>query len=46
MSWISRSFVDFRSLTYSLSDEEGAKQRAVSEAMKRAIGRANAGLEQ
>ena len=38
--------VDFRSLTYSLSDEEGAKQRAVSEAMKRAIGRANAELEQ
>jgi len=38
--------VDFRSLTYSLSDEEAAKQRAVAEAMKRAIGRANAALEQ
>jgi uncharacterized protein len=37
---------DFRSLTYSLSDEEAAKQRAVAEAMKRAIGRANAALEQ
>jgi uncharacterized protein YggE len=31
--------VDFRSLTYSLSDEEAAKQRAVGEAMKRATGR-------
>lgn len=38
--------VDFRSLTYSLSDEEAAKQKAVAEAMKRAIGRANAALEQ
>jgi len=38
--------VDFRSLTYSLSDEEAAKQRAVAEAMKRAIGRASAALEQ
>lgn len=37
---------DFRSLTYSLADEEAAKQRAVSEAMKRALGRANAALEQ
>lgn len=37
---------DFRSLTYSLSDEEAAKQRAVAEAMKRAIGRANSALEQ
>src|SRR5207249_10404595 len=36
----------FRSLTYSRSDEEGAKQRAVSEAMKRAIGRANLALGQ
>jgi hypothetical protein len=37
---------DFRSLTYSLSDEEGAKQKAVSEAMKHAVGRASAALEQ
>ncbi len=37
---------DFRSLSYSLADEEAAKQHAVAEAMKRAIGRANAALEQ
>jgi uncharacterized protein len=37
---------DFRSLTYSLVDEEAAKQKAVADAMKRAIGRANAALEQ
>ncbi|HWZ97555.1 MAG TPA: SIMPL domain-containing protein [Candidatus Dormibacteraeota bacterium] len=37
---------DFRSLTYSLADEEAAKQKAVAEAMKRAIGRASAALEQ
>ncbi|HUI53249.1 MAG TPA: SIMPL domain-containing protein [Terriglobales bacterium] len=37
---------DFRSLTYSLSDEEAAKQKAVAEAMKRAIGRASAALSQ
>lgn len=37
---------DFRSLTYSLADEEGAKERAVGDAMKHAIGRANAALEQ
>jgi len=37
---------DFRSLTYSLADEEAAKQRAVREAMKRAVGRATAALEQ
>jgi uncharacterized protein YggE len=37
---------DFRSLTYSLADEEAAKQRAVGEAMKRAVGRATAALEQ
>jgi uncharacterized protein YggE len=36
---------DFRSLTYSLSDEEAAKQKAVAEAMKHAIGRASAALE-
>jgi uncharacterized protein YggE len=37
---------DFRSLTYSLVDEEAAKQHAVGEAMRRATGRANAALEQ
>ncbi len=37
---------DFRSLTYSLADEESAKQKAVGEAMKRAIGRATAALDQ
>jgi uncharacterized protein len=37
---------DFRSLTYSIEDEEAAKQHAVAEAMRRAIGRANAALEQ
>lgn len=37
---------DLRSLTYSLVDEEAAKQRAVAVAMQRAIGRANAALEQ
>jgi len=37
---------DFRSLAYSLADEETAKQKAVAEAMKRALGRASAALEQ
>ena len=37
---------DFRSLTYSLSDEEAAKKEAVAEAMRRAIGRASIALEQ
>lgn len=37
---------DFRSLTYSLSDEEAAKKLAVAEAMKHAIGRASVALEQ
>jgi uncharacterized protein len=36
---------DFRSLTYTLADEEAAKEKAVSEAMRRAVGRANAALE-
>jgi uncharacterized protein YggE len=36
---------DFRSLTYSLADEETAKQKAVAEAMKHAMGRANAALK-
>jgi uncharacterized protein len=43
---VEEGITDFRSLTYSLSDEEAAKQKAVAEAMKRAIGRANAALEQ
>lgn len=37
---------DFRSLNYSLSDEETAKKKAVAEAMRRAIGRASVALEQ
>ncbi len=37
---------DFRSLTYSLADEEAAKKKAVAEAMQRAIGRASTALEQ
>jgi uncharacterized protein YggE len=37
---------DFRSLTYSLSDEEAAKKQAVAEAMRHAIGRASTALEQ
>jgi uncharacterized protein YggE len=37
---------DFRSLTYSLADEEAAKKQAVAEAMRRAIGRASVALEQ
>jgi uncharacterized protein len=37
---------DFRSLTYSLDNEEAAKKQAVAEAMRRAIGRASVALEQ
>jgi hypothetical protein len=37
---------DFRSLSYSLSDEETAKKQAVAEAMRSAIGRASIALEQ
>jgi uncharacterized protein YggE len=37
---------DFRSLTYSLSDEEAAKRQAVAQATRRAADRANAALEQ
>jgi uncharacterized protein YggE len=37
---------DFRSLTYSLDDEEAAKKLAVAEAMRRAVGRASIALEQ
>ena len=36
---------DFRSLTYSLSDEEAAKRQAVAQAMRQAMGRADAALE-
>ena len=43
---VTDEITDFRSLTYSLSDEEGARERAVSEAMRRAIGRATAALAQ
>lgn len=37
---------DFRSLTYQLSNEEAAKQKAVADAMHRATGRATIALEQ
>jgi len=37
---------DFRSLTYQLSNEEAAKQKAVADAMHRAAGRATIALEQ
>jgi uncharacterized protein YggE len=37
---------DFRSLTYSLANEEAAKKQAVAEAMRHAIGRASVALEQ
>jgi hypothetical protein len=37
---------DFRSLTYQLSNEEAAKQKAVADAMHRAAGRAIVALEQ
>lgn len=37
---------DFRSLTYQLSNEEAAKQKAVADAMHRAVGRATVALEQ
>jgi uncharacterized protein YggE len=43
---VTDEITDFRSLTYSLSDEEAAKQHAVSEAMRRAVGRATAALEE
>ena len=37
---------DFRSLTYGLADEEAARQRAAADAMRCAVGRATALLEQ
>ena len=43
---IQDGIADFRSLTYSLRDEESAKEKAVAQAMQRAAGRARAALEQ
>jgi len=43
---VQEGIVDFRSLSYSLQDEEGAKQKAVATAMKNAVGRATAALAQ
>ena len=43
---IQDGITEFRSLTYSLADEEAAKERAVANAMRNAIGRATAVLEQ
>lgn len=37
---------EFRTMTYSISDEEAARQKAVAEAMRRAVGRATAALDQ
>jgi uncharacterized protein YggE len=37
---------DLRSLTYSLEDEEAAKQKAVADAMRHAVGRATVAMEQ
>lgn len=43
---VQEGIVDFRSLTYSLRDEESAKEHAVAEAMRHAEGRAAAALAQ
>lgn len=43
---VQEGIVDFRSLSYSLQDEEAAKQKAVGAAMKNAMGRAAAALAQ
>ncbi len=43
---IQDEIADFRALTYSLADEEAAKERAVAQAMSRAVGRATVALEQ
>lgn len=43
---VQEGIVEFRSLTYSLQDEEGAKQKAVAAAMRSAVGRATAALAQ
>ncbi len=41
---VEEGIVDFRTLTYSLADEEAAKQRAIAEATRRAEARARAAL--
>lgn len=41
---IEEGVVEFRSMTYSLQDEEAAKERAVAAAMRSAVGRATAAL--
>jgi uncharacterized protein YggE len=41
---VEEGIVDFRSLAYSLADEEAAKQRAIAEATRRAEMRARAAL--
>jgi uncharacterized protein YggE len=43
---VQEGIVDFRSLTYELANEEAAKQKAVADAMHRAVGRATVALEQ
>ncbi|HKS82970.1 MAG TPA: SIMPL domain-containing protein [Candidatus Acidoferrales bacterium] len=43
---VQEGIVDFRSLTYSLQDEESAKEHAVADAMRHAEGRATAALAQ
>jgi len=43
---VADGITDFRSLTYSLENEEAAKKQAVAVAMQRAIGRATVALEQ
>lgn len=43
---VQEGIVDFRSLSYTLQDEETAKQKAVAAAMKNALGRATAALAQ
>lgn len=43
---VQEGIVDFRSLTYELANEETAKQKAVADAMHRAVGRASVALEQ
>jgi len=43
---VQEGIVEFRSLTYSLQDEEAAKEKAVAAAMRSAVGRATAALAQ
>ena len=43
---IQEGVVDFRSLTYALANEESAKQKAVADAMRRAVARATVALEE